>query len=197
MTGKEHISKKEKGINELRNAEEKWILERYLRLKKYQAIFKEEYLPLRSRVSITFFNEIMYDYVYGAYVSCIVMCHLVCMEVLKSPFDSGSERNIFEYGFSKLVEENKNRGWIDDELRKDLLKLNRIRNRFEHSKDFKNIIKDLDQGDNELGKLYDQYSYEYLERKVVFAMKLVHKVILDTRLMFAPPESRDLGKEHL
>ena len=180
------ISKKEKRINELRNAEEKWILERSLRLKKYQAIFKEEYLPLRSTVSIRFFDEIMYDYVYGAYVSCIVLCHLVCMEVLKSPFNSGSERNIFEYGFSKLLEENKNRGWIEDDLSNDLLKLNRIRNKFEHSKDSRKIIKDLDQGKNELGKLYDPNSYEYLERKVVFAMKLVHRVIFDTRLMFAP-----------
>jgi hypothetical protein len=180
------ISKKEKRINELRNAEEKWILERSLRLKKYQAIFKEEYLPLRSTVSIRFFDEIMYDYVYGAYVSCIVLCHLVCMEVLKSPFNSGSERNIFEYGFSKLLEENKNRGWIEDDLSNDLLKLNRIGNKFEHSKDSRKIIKDLDQGKNELGKLYDPNSYEYLERKVVFAMKLVHRVIFDTRLMFAP-----------
>ena len=65
-------------------------------------------------------------------------------------------------------------------------KKSRIRNKFEHSKDSRKIIKDLDQGKNELGKLYDPNSYEYLERKVVFAMKLVYRVIFDTRLMFAP-----------
>lgn len=173
-------------IDELRSAEDAWIEERAKRLEIYQSIFYEEYQPLRSTVSIIFFVEIMYNYVYGAYVSCIVMCHLVCMEVLKAPFNISTEEEIFEYGFSKLVKENKKRGWIDNEMVKDLIKLNNIRNNFSHSKKARRIIKDLDKGKKELAELYDPNSYQKLESNAIFAMSLVHRLIWDSRLMFSP-----------
>lgn len=183
---KEPNSKKRAMMNVLRISEKKWLLERALRLKKYKNIFIEECLPLSSTVSIMFFDEIMYDYVYGAYVSCIVMCHLVCMEVLKAPFSVGLDEKLFTCGFSELIMENKKRGWIDNELEKDLIRLNKTRNNLAHSKSSKKVIKKLDMGDYTLAKLYDPNFYSKLEREAIFAMKLVHTMICDTRLRFAP-----------
>ena len=133
----------------------------------------------------------MYDYIYGSYVSCIVMCHLVCMEILKSPFNYGQDDKLFNSGFYQLVEENKNRGWIDETLEKKMKKLNRLRNNFEHSKNAKRVVNSIDSGDSELAKQYNPHLYPKLEKKALFAMKLVNEIIWDFHLRLAPAESKN------
>ena len=64
---KGRTSKKQAMMQDLRIAEEKFLEERALRLIKYRSIFFEEYILLGSTVSTIFFDEIMYDFVYGAF----------------------------------------------------------------------------------------------------------------------------------
>ena len=183
---KGRTSKQQAMMQDLRIAEEKFLEERALRLIKYRSIFSEEYNLLGSTASIIFFDEIMYDFVYGAYASCIVMCHMTIMEILKSPFSLGPDEKIFMYGFDGLIMESEKRGWLDDGLKKDLKRLNRIRNNLAHSKSPREIIERMDKGDYSLAELYHPSSYSLLEKKAIFAMNLLHKVIWDARLRFAP-----------
>ena len=182
--GKGRTSKKQAMMQDLRIAEEKFLEERALRLIKYRSIFFEEYILLGSTVSTIFFDEIMYDFVYGAYVSCIVMCHLTIIEILKSPFSLGPDEKIFKYGFNGLIMESEKRGWMDDKLKKDLIRLNRIRNNLAHSKSPREITKRANKGDYSLAELYHPGFYSSLEKKAIFAMKLVYRVSWDMRLRF-------------
>ena len=192
--GKREITRKEAMMSDLRIAEERWLEERALRLIKYRSIFFEESIPLNSTASILFYDEIMHDFVYGAYVSCIVMCHMTIMEILKSPFSHGTEEKIFKYGFNGLIMESEKRGWLDDKLNKDLKRLNRIRNNLEHSKSPREVVKRADKGDYSLAELYHPSFYSSLEKKAIFAMRLLHRVIWDVRLRFAPPDLKECDK---
>lgn len=163
--------------NELRQLEERWFPARLKHVRQLDSIVgHDKYTQFPSEVSIIYFVEIKNTFVYEAYVACIVLCQLLCAEVLKAPFSleiDTENTKTFTAGFSKLIDENEKIGRIPKKISKNLYKLKKIRDNFEHTKQPRKIICDLEMGNQRLAELYSIKNYGSLESEALFGIKLV------------------------
>ena len=124
--------------DELRKIEERWFPARLKHVRQLDSILgHDKYTPFPSEVSIIYFREIKNCFVYEAYIACIVLCQLLCTEVLKAPFSlelDTEKTKTFTAGFSTLIDENEKIGRIPKKISKNLYKLKKIRDNFEHTK---------------------------------------------------------------
>ena len=163
--------------DELRELEERWFPARLKHVKQLKSIIgTDNYTQFPSEVSLIYFEEIKNTFVYEAYVACIILCQLLCAEVLKAPFsyEKDTEKaKIFTAGFSELINKNKKIGRIPKNISKDLYKLKKIRDSFEHTKPPQTVINELNIGNPCLAELYSLRDYGTLEDETLFSIKLV------------------------
>ena len=89
--------------------------------------------------SIGYFYDAEVCLINGAFAACIVMCQLVCEEMLKSPYRFKGDVRIVESKFVRLIDQAQKDGLIASRTARQLNWLRKTRNLISHSKDFSRL----------------------------------------------------------
>lgn len=88
--------------------------------------------------AVYYFEEAKMCYIYEQFVACILMCHLVCSEMLKSYYRPipGSIDMVNRFGFKELIDKARSDKIISEDISKKLHEMRKFRNLLEHTKDY-------------------------------------------------------------
>lgn len=111
--------------------------ERYERIAFLDKLIgKSEYRPTPF-FAAEYFEEAKSCFINGDFIVSIIMCQLVCEEMLKDPYRfTGEVKVVDSYGFADLIEKAQDDSFISADDACKLHKMRKFRNLMEHTKDF-------------------------------------------------------------
>jgi hypothetical protein len=91
-----------------------------------------------NEFALYYLNEAKTCYVYGQFIACILMCQLVCSEMLKFYYRCapGHIDVVNQYGFKKLIDRAHSDNFISKDIADKLHEMRKFRNLLEHTKDY-------------------------------------------------------------
>jgi hypothetical protein len=83
-----------------------------------------------------YLEELKSSFVNGYYIATILLCQLICYEMLKFPYRNTGKAEIVEnYGFARLIDIAVKDGHIPEFIAGQIHRLRTIRNSLEHTKE--------------------------------------------------------------
>lgn len=87
--------------------------------------------------ALYFYDEAQWCFINGEFIACILMCQLVCSEMLKAHYRwTGKIDFVNKAGFDQLIKQALSDGFINHEIADKLHSMKRFRNSLEHTKDY-------------------------------------------------------------
>ena len=112
--------------------------DRCARIEFLDSVLGEDFY-FHSEFAVYYFEEAKTCYIYGQFIASIVMCQLVCFEMLKNPYRSRGKFDIVnQYGFNDLINRAQSDKFISKEIACKLHGMRKFRNLLEHTKDYSN-----------------------------------------------------------
>jgi hypothetical protein len=119
-----------------------------------------------------YYEEVKDCYINGHFIACIIMCQLVCSEMLKWHYRvaPGNIDFVNQAGFDKLIERALSDQFISKELADKLHTMRKFRNSLEHTKDYD--YKDMDLLGFRIRYESEEIATEYVKLTVVLKESL-------------------------
>ena len=111
--------------------------ERNQRIILLSKMIGRRYYQATPAIALWYFEEAKINFIYSNHVSTMIMCQLVCEEMLKAPYRYHGKLDLVSKAtLNELIEKAEKDGFIQKSDRARLHKIRKFRNTLEHTKDF-------------------------------------------------------------
>jgi hypothetical protein len=123
----------------LKEIDKETFLDRCAKIEFLNSVLGEDFYYFHPEFAVYYFEEAKRCYIYSQFIASILMCQLVCTEMLKQPYrNRGNIALVNQYGFKDLINLAESDKFISKEISYKLHEMRKFRNLLEHTKDYTN-----------------------------------------------------------
>ncbi|UVS70657.1 DUF4145 domain-containing protein [Nitrososphaera viennensis] len=122
---------------ELEKFDKKTFDDRIQKMVQLNLILGEERYMMTESLAVYYFQEAKTCFIFSQFAASIIMCQLVCEEMIKSVYrSSGNTKIVNDFNFAQLIDKATEDQIIPPQFAKRLHDMRKFRNIIEHSKDY-------------------------------------------------------------